>query len=178
MDDVWTAFLIGCAIGGIAGWTLRTLRYARRTSRKVDKMIERDDDGLAKGQTVMLGVVVLITAAAAVLSGVSAQQSNTANDRVERNGECTRDTLEQTIKALNERTAFSDEQADARRDVLVAQRDLVKLLTDSTAQSPELIDSARRYQDAVARQLRLDDRNDLRRAAYPYPTPAQIRGCD
>lgn len=178
--------VVGAGIGFAAGWSLRTMRYARRAAadarhirREVDDMTHHDDDtGRTTWQTIALGVVVLLAAVSTVLAGVAARESNQANDRVTQIATCTQDILERTILAINERTAFSDEQANARRSVLVTQRRLVSALLDPEAPDDKQVRLAREYRQAVSAQLRYDDRNDERRADYPYPTPEQIRECE
>lgn len=185
MPDTLVEIALGLAIGLPAGWILRGMRYARRAAhdahearRKVDEMIARDDDGRVTFQTIALAVVVALAFVATVVSGYAARQSADATDRTRSIASCSQHILEQTVLALNQRTAFSDEQADARRDVLATQAALVDAMLDRDASDALKTRLARAYQDAVKTQLRLDDRNDQRRAQYPYPTPSQIRGCD
>lgn len=172
-------FLIGAGIGAAASWSLQAMRYARRAVRKVDRMEEdmRDDRGRVDLQSFGIGIMVTLVAVAAILAGIASKRSDETSDRVEDLAQCNRSILERTVKALNERTAFSDESAEARHDLNQTQSDLVDALLDPAATDAEKVALARRYQTAVDHQLRLDRRNNAKREQYPYPSAAEIREC-
>lgn len=171
-------FGIGAALGAIASWSFQAMRYARRAARTVDKLEdEMRDDGQTDLKAIAIGVMVVAVCVAAVLAGFAADRSTDANNRVKSVASCTQRILQQTIGALNARTQLTDKQYDARNDVLITQRNLVDALLDPEAPPQTQVDLARRYREAVNRQLSVDRRTAETRVENPYPTVEEIREC-
>ena len=169
----------GFAAGCLAGRATREIHDIREAVSMDD-----DDDNTEAGRRrrrrlrfdPFAVLVIAVMCAGLVITGYAARQSAQATDKVDETTACTRGVLDQTVKALNERTQFSDASAAARTAVVVAQRQLVDVLLDRHATEADMVAAAREYRRTVGRQIALDRRNADKSDAFPYPSTEQIRG--
>lgn len=172
--------LIGAVLGAIAGWSFRSMTYARRVEQKVNRLEQRlhdDDNGFVDIQSLGVGAMVILVAIAAILTGFAAYQTDNTNDRLDRVVTCLLNANEQQVTALNQRTSFSDESAQAEEDLLAAYQSVFDAVTSPEQEPVQQLQALRQAQRATAARLRLIEKNADLRAQYPYPEARDVREC-
>ena len=127
----------------------------------------------------LTGVVVILVAIG--MAGVSILQNQRVSriaDRADDRAACTTDVLSDLLRAVNERTSYTEELATANIDQLQAFAALVEA---SLRRPPPDRQESRHivtdYRDALDAYLDLAAQAKAQRKEYPYPTVAAIRAC-
>lgn len=173
--------VVGFGIGAACGWALRSMLYAREAR----ETIRHEGDGMRDdGKTgyittrAVIGVVLVLMAVSVGLSAKANNGLNAANDDLAAAASCNQKILKQTVKALNERTVYSDRAAKANQRVRDALRDVV---TASVAKRPPSDAEARKIVLELGRALvdarALTKKAQHQRDQYGYPSTAQILNC-
>lgn len=184
MSDLeWSAFTIrlsflifGVLLGTLLGWQARTMKYARDAGRETHQMHDelhehdRDETGAFGWRDAALLIAVMATAAAAVVSGYSAAE-------VGRTADCTETILGQTVEALNQRSALTNESADQQQEVLHAQVQLLRITRQPGVTPAEQAAAFDRYFWAIRRTDKLAQLNRQKRESFPFPTQSDIKTC-
>lgn len=99
-------FGLGCVLGLVLGWTLKTMRYAKQArdaARTLTDIIieERGEDGWYRHRISLL-VVLFLTAGAAIATGI-------VNNNLRDSQQCTEKTFSRVIHILNDRTSLTSD---------------------------------------------------------------------
>ena len=192
MDTRLGALLVGCVIGFILGYIVRSLREIKAKVEKVDEHImntkPHGDDGFTTPgwlQNIALLVVVAITAWSAFASQHNSNTISSQSDSIQSQQDasdklvaCNQQYLAATIAALNARTTFSQEQSAANVSL---QKSLSNLVTLSLRTPPLGPEAARRvvvgFSDALKHFLDLSAKSADKVSENPYPTATGLLDC-
>lgn len=179
--------LLGMAVGFIAGYIVRSLRelredvhHVKEELHEVDgivkhKLGERNgDEGFMSNRYVAdiaMIVVMIIVVAAALLSQKASNDVHTSTG-------CTREFLEKTIVALNERTEFAGAQAKANIELQRAQQDFFELLLRKPPETEARRSAAAQdYLANLNKFIELNTKTADKVTKNPYPTSEQLQDC-
>lgn len=186
----WSDRLLWLAIGCAIGYIIRTLQDIKKEVHEVDTIVkhEKDDAGLVRFP-VILDVLLVVIAVLTVFSVVRVEQSYDKSDqaikdtqaqnaRIEAVAKCTLSFTSQTIRALNERTEFTQASANANSQVLREQAKFLRVVLiippvsddESRAALESYFDKLRRYNRVAALQKQQVAEN-------PYPTNEELARC-
>jgi len=179
--------LLGCAIGFVLGYIVRTLRDIKEELDEVDDIVKRDH-GIEQNERgtlhtptlagVMLIVVVMITAWAAFASQKANNEVKNTQDQLARVTQCNKDYLSKTISTINARTRYSQRQATANVQLQKSQARFIGLLLhdpppDETTSRAAFLEY---FNDL---QAFLNTSNDAANVVEqnPYPTTDELDAC-
>jgi hypothetical protein len=163
------------AIGAVAGWWARDVWKAAQEVHRMSR--RRNARGMISGRMVALGVAVLFTAAAAVITGVNSERTESAADRAQRTADCTENVLGETVEALNARTEFTARSARVQAEVLHAQVQLFEQAWAPQSTEAEEDTALRDYFEAIRSADQLLRETEQARDKHPFPTRADIAQC-
>ena len=176
--------ILGGIIGFIAGYLVRSLREikddvhdVKEELHEVDEIVKHKlsgDDGFMAHRYVadVLMVVVLVIVA------WSAFASQAATNTSKKNGDCTMQYLDRTIVALNERTTYTQEQAEANVELQKAQAEfLALLLRRPPYPEAKRTEAAQNYLQTLTDFATVSTKNVNAIAQNPYPTPEDFQSC-
>lgn len=176
--------LIGGAMGFVAGYIVRYLREIKEKVDKVGEIVERDnrdERGFVRfpiiADIALLAVVVLTVWAAFSSQRASNDVQNT-QDRITRITYCNQQFLSKTIKALNERTTYSRDQAAANVELQKAQAEFIRLILHKPPYTAERRERAlQEYFQALTSFVMLNAQTEIKADTYPYPTNEELADC-
>lgn len=181
---------IGGAIGFVLGYMVRSLRRIDARLEGVEKIKKPPNDaGFVRNPIILdivLLLVVLMTAWAAVSSQLNsnkladAQHTIATNQvRQDRLTSCTSTFLSETIVALNERTTYTQEQADANVQLQKAQAQFLGLLfrKQPPVTREESYAAAQKYFNALTSFIEVNAKSNNKVSSNPYPTNDEFRAC-
>ena len=184
---IW--LIAGGAIGYILGYLTRYFREMKEEIDEVDGIIKRhfgkredDKEGGFMRHPVVADIAVVL-ALALTLFGVfkTAEVNNDLKDVQYAQGKvtvCNQEFLSRTIRALNDRTAFTIEQAEANIDLQKSQTRFFALLLE---QPPRPEDARRKagqdYLNDLTTFLTVSGQNKHAVEANPYPTNEELKKC-
>jgi hypothetical protein len=170
-------WVLGCVIGFIVGYIVRSLR---EINAKVDEVKDHvakkdpDDDGVTRRDiinNIALFLVVLLTIWAAF---TSQQTSNSERATVS----CTEKFLAKTIIALNARTSFTLAQAKANAALQKAQLDFLgSYVQDPSSPPQQRRDALRTYVVKLTDFLTAVSKTSNAADQFPYPTDKEFSDC-
>lgn len=193
----WSERALWLAIGCAIGYIIRTLQDIKKEVHEVDTIVKRDKDesGLARFPVVLNILIVsvfLMTVWSVVRVEMSYNQSDQAvadiqtqqeeneaqSDRIEAVAKCTLSFTSQTIRALNERTEFTQAAANANTQVLREQARFLKIVLIIPPVSDEESRAAlEAYFDRLQRYNRVAELQKQQVAENPYPTNKELATC-
>jgi hypothetical protein len=192
MDTRILYLLIGCGIGFVLGYIVRSIREIKEKVEEVDLHVREHDehkppndpnDGgfvLPKfvGQVALL-LVVLLTAWSAFASQKATNDIKDTQAAQKRATSCTVTFLRTTISALNQRTTYTVAQANANVSL---QQSFEKIVDLSLRKTPKVTpDEARRaveeYSISLKAFLSLSQANSQKIVQNPYPTAHELQIC-
>jgi hypothetical protein len=145
------------------------MQYARQ-ARDVSNEIKQtlDENGWYK-HTISLGVVLLLTATAAISTGI-------VNSRLEKSQNCTERAFSATIAALNSRTDLSSDLSVANYNRTAAFQKLLRVIF-TTKNKEEIRASYKEYDEKLSVYLSLV--HDLRvdQQHNPFPKDVDYQTC-
>lgn len=184
-------------LGAVIGYIVRTVRDIKKEVGEVEEIVskEKNQSGfmrnpLAADIAVLLVVVMCVYASfstqitnnrleAAVVDIQQGERDAKENrERISRVTICSQEYLSRTIEALNQRTTYTQDQADANVALNRAQRDFLVILskipppTDADAKIAlsNYVDRLREYTAAY-------DKNKDKTDTYAYPTSEDLDKC-
>lgn len=180
--------LLGGVIGLFAGYLLRYLQELKEELDEVDGIVKRklsdrkdDDEGFINNQTVkdvMLLVVLIIVVGAAWQSLAVSKRVTATQDEVHGLTECSQEYLTKTVRALNERTEFTEEQARANVVLQKAQADFFSLIIRKPPESEAVqSDAAQDYLQALTKFINISSKSQDKAEQFPYPTDEELVYC-
>lgn len=172
--------LLGCAIGFVFGYIVRSLRDIKEELDEVDDIVkgrqyhQEDEEGSIKtflSKNIALLLVVILTAFAAFAS-------QRASNNVRDNAECTQEYLSETIKALNQRTKYTRTQARAN---VTLQKEQARFLNVLLGKPPptqrESQVAFENYVNSLQSFINLSDKAAEQARTNPYPTNTELIEC-
>ena len=202
MSDRIAWLIVGCAIGFVMGYIVRSLREIKEELDEVDECVKhcreehehevrkrgRNSRGAAMpgylGNIAVL-IAVLITVFAAFASQKASNDVEGAQDQLELTQEtikqvslCTQETLSNTVSALNERTTYTVAQAEANVDLQKAQsRFIAVLVTRPTPSDDTKAMALNGYFDSLTSFVALSSQTVNKIENNPYPTTEDLQNC-
>ena len=178
---VW--FLVGAALGFVLGYITRTLREIKEELDEVDTIVKhkRDETGITRHPLVMdaaLFFVVAITVWAAFASQKATNQYQETQEKVNLITYCNEEYLNKTIRALNERTTYAQDQATANVNLQRAQARFLSVLLEKPP-LPQLDreTALKRYFRSLSEFIVVNGKAEFKAERYPYPTNAELSNC-
>lgn len=196
----WGDRLVFLLIGAILGYIVRMLQDIKTEVHEVDQLVKkngpkRNEDGFARFP-IVLDVLIFVLAAMTVWSFTKGEQATddanqaleqvqaqnaqlkAQNARIEKVASCNLEFTAKTIKALNERTTFTTEQAASNVRVLEAQLEFLRVVLFI----PPVSDALRRealqqYTENVDRFVELAGKTKDKSEQYAYPTNDELLAC-
>lgn len=195
LNDRLTYLILGCLIGFVVGYVVRSLRDIKEELDEVDDMVKdidnkrkRDERGIVRtvlAMRVSLALVVILTAFAAFQSqqasnSTEAQQKQLkiAQAQLAQVTQCNKTVLRQALVALNERTTYSEAQVNANVDL---QTSFAELLTTLLHQPPypdkKRTHATDQYYQDLTNFVSVADKTKAKQRENPFPTDEQLNAC-
>jgi len=179
--------ILGCLIGFVLGYIVRTLRDIKEELDEVDEIVKQDhhienkERGSIHAPTMagaMLIVVVLITVWAAFASQKASNEVKATQDQLARVTSCNKDYLSKTISTINARTRYSQRQAISNVQLQKSQARFIGLLLhdpppdESTSRAAflEYFNDLQAFLNTSTDTANVVEQN-------PYPTSAELDAC-
>lgn len=178
---MWLAF--GAAIGFVLGYIVRSLREIKEELDEVDELVKRhsDERGSVNFEVLrnaLLFLVLVVTVWAAFASQQSSNEVEKNQKSIDKITSCNQEYLDKTIRALNERTEYSTQQARTNVDLQRSQSRFLSLLLLQPPATDERVQEALRvYFDTLNEFVEIASRSAVKTAAYAYPTPEELSSC-
>jgi hypothetical protein len=189
---IW--FTAGWWVGFFIGWLVKRQRDTTSTLKEirdtVNSILEdrRNEGGFVRNRYVLdvfLLVIVCITAYAAFRSEQTSDRLADTQEklaetqqRLENTTACNRVYLGETIDALNQRTTYTVQQAQANLELQKEQaRYLGTVLVLPQPSAAELRTSLQRYFSELGKFTRTNTRTIDEIESNPYPTPTEFSQC-
>jgi hypothetical protein len=191
LADRATMLVVGGIIGFVLGYIVARLRII---TDELDEMKEeldvavgseetqgRNERGLMKRPTlpgVALLVVVMLTAWAAFTSQRATQEAKETQEQVVELSGCNQEFLGKTILALNERTTYSAEAAEANVDLQKSQAAFFAVYLGpppSTAEDRRV--AATDYLRDLTKFISVSEKSRYKVETNPYPTNKEYAEC-
>jgi len=187
-DDRLLLFLFGCIIGFILGYIVRSLRAIKEELDEVDEIVKekfpnhtRNEDGIVRHPLVMdlaLLLVIVLTVWASFASQKASNDVQETQDQQTRSTLCVQQYLSKTISALNERTTYTQEQAEKNVELQKAQAKFLGLLLHKPPYSEKRrTEAVDRYVDTLTDFVEVSGKASDKVDANPYPTNEELRDC-
>lgn len=179
--------ILGCIIGFILGYIVRTLREIKEELDEVDEIVKNDrnisgsERGALHGPTAA-GVMLLIVVALSVWASFSSQKASndvqSTQDQLAQVTSCNKDYLSRTISVINARTRYAQRQAVANVELQKSQARFVALLlkepppdeATSVAAFHEYLNDLNTFINTSSDQANtVED--------HPYPTAEELEAC-
>ena len=177
MDELTVRILFlvfGLVFGLLLGWTSRAAYEARRVREAV--MPEDKNDGRPRRRLrVSRSDVVL-----AVLLLVSLATSATAvhvNTRVDRVSECSTRVTAKLLRAVNERTQYTEQAAEQNAALQQSQRRMLTVVLSGETDRAARVKALSDYAAALDAFEAVQSKATQQRLAFPYPTEEEINKC-
>lgn len=178
--------ILGCIIGFILGYIVRTLREIKEELDEVDEIVKNDrnisgERGAMHGPTAA-GVMLLVVVALSVWASFSSQKaSNDAEStqaQLRQVTSCNTDYLSKTISVINARTRYAQRQAVANVELQKSQARFVSLLlkqpppddATSLAAFHEYLNDLNTFINTSSDQANVVE-------VHPYPTADELEAC-
>lgn len=184
-DERLSWWLLGCAIGFVVGYIVRSLRDIKEELNEVDEIVKKkwssDEGGFMRmpilGDVALIFVICLtVWAAFASQKATNDVKANTETIKVMTI--CNQEFLDKTIQALNERTRYSAEHANANVRLQRAQAEYLNLyLQEPPTTSEEQREGLKRYFDALTDFVTVTAKFTTKVEQYPYPTNEELEDC-
>ncbi len=206
LDDRLAYFILGCVIGVIIGYIIRSLREIDMKVSEVDEIVKKShgEDGFVRLPSLVeikvwfkqhlrkisvSGVALFVVVALSVFASFQSQlNSNAVKDtqdklkvaqvRIDKITNCNQKFISKTILALNERTTYSTDQTKANIALQKGQLKLLVYLLTIPPPTPEQGDKA--FRDYVAKlnhYVELTAATSDKQLNNPYPTPEEFKAC-
>lgn len=193
MDTRISFLLLGCGVGFVMGYIVRSIRELKDKVDEVDKHVlnengnvnpteDSQDEGFVLprfvGQIALL-LVVLLTAWSAFASQKATNEVTKTQADQKRITTCNALFLRDTITALNQRTTYTIAQADANVVLQKSFADVINLLLRKTPPptSQDLRHVIGSLQTSLQSFLSLSVKNKSTLVQNPYPTTRELLNC-
>lgn len=174
MSPILTNFVflsLGMFIGFASGWSFKSMQYAREARNNSEEIRRHlDEQGWLRNR-VALSAVLLITAVAAIWTGI-------VNDHLQKSQSCSEKAVSALVSALEDRTNLTTEVSKADLN----QNHSFSILMGAVLSSPPLPKSEVRrifeeYYTKLNAYLELQEQQRQNQLANPLPKDANYREC-
>lgn len=180
LDEKIGWLLLGCALG----YTLRWMQTLKREVDEIDEIVtrrDRDDAGFVR-MPLVLDVMIVILFAATMWTVYAdykqGKEDQRQDDRIEVVGKCTLEFTAKTIRALNERTTYTQGVATSNVDVLESQLEFLQLvLLLPPVDADVRREALSKYVESVDDFVNLSDLAEGKTNLYKYPTNIELSKC-
>lgn len=184
-------FAIGSGLGFLAGYIVASLREIKE---EVDEMLDiekgstpdrpvtkRDERGFIRYPVLadaMLLVVLVLTVYAAFVSQAASNDVRATQESQDQVTECNKVFLTRTIDALNERTTYTQAQAQANVELQRAQTRLLAVLLEEPPPSDARSEVAfNEYFETLTNFVTVNSKYADKVETNPYPTTDEVEDC-
>ena len=189
-DDRLGFLLLGCFIGFILGYIVRSLRDIKEELDEVDdyvKNLKKDQKGYLRlnfGQIILL-LVLALTIYGVVVAQLSSNKTNHTADvaadtaaQLKTVVDCNKTILGVTLVALNERSQFSVDAAEKNISLQESQHSLISLLLGQPPPPPSVgVEATQKYNDDVGEYINVRKKSLQTLKSNPIPTVDQFTKC-
>jgi hypothetical protein len=184
---------VGCVIGFFLGRMKISLDDTREDVHRLmeDKQGREHDKDEAGGvsirsllSNIVLALVVLLVAFGAIKTNQASNRSDEAvaelrqsKQRGDAENQCVSATLFTMARALNERTTYSTEQANANIALQNAQLNFIQVLLSPSKTDSDARIALSRYYESLQKFRDLVGKSAAKASVYQYPTPDQFADC-
>lgn len=183
MNQRLTYLIIGCVIGFILGYIVRSIREIKDRVEEVDEHVlkAKKDDGFIQTRlatNIGLILVVAFTLWAAISSQLASNKVKDTQHEQDNLTACNQTYQLQTINALNARTANSQAQTDANVALQKAQATFLGIFfVNPPATADQRADAFQTYFDALNAFIVASAKTTANVSMNPYPTSADFINC-
>lgn len=185
-------------LGMILGYLVKVILDTRKEGREVRDILRKrkeDESGFMR-HPIIADIALVMVVAMCVFASFSTQSTNNklekaiqdiesneaqddkTQDRLARITVCTQSYLSQTIEALNQRTEYTKEQAEANVKLQLAQREFLELLIVAPPVSDEEASEAvENYVQKLTEFADLAGKQRTKVSSFPYPTETELKKC-
>ena len=180
--------LLGMAVGFVFGYIVARLRDINEGVEEIEHNVKelapkrvRDEGGFMRIPVVADAALLLVLAIVVWGAFASQKASNEVAETqvaLEKITECNKESLTDTISALNERTTYTGEQATSNVELQRAQYAFLAILLEDPPPSDARINaSLREYIDALASFVEVNTKATVKVKNNPYPTTEDFESC-
>lgn len=190
LDERLFYLIVGCIIGFIIGWFSRSIHNIEEKVIEVDQIVkkERDENGFMRKPIVSDIAIILVVVMTAFAAFSSQRSSNEVRDNqfaqaktaadLALTTSCTQAYLGKTIKALNERTTYSTEQAQKNVELQRSQVTLLSIfLKEPEASQAQAEAALKTYFDSLSQFVIVAGKTAEKAQLFPYPTDEEFKTC-
>lgn len=187
-------FILGCVLGFIVGYVIRSLREIRQKVEHVEEFVthEVDKDGDSKSKKQKTGVfdrskvlsniglliVVILTAASAFLSQKASNGVKSNQEYLSQITACNQHYITKTVSALNARTKNSLEQIEANKILQEKQAEFFALiLSEPKPSDAKARSKALEYSKALNEFVTSSNKTNNNIEENAYPTAKELSDC-
>lgn len=179
---------IGICIGFVMGWTHQARQYAREARDEAHNACEEvkrleammGEQGKIAWDNIILGVVITLTAGAAIMAGMNAQDLRESQRQAQVERECDAEVSAEFVSVLSERTTLTSDiaLADVRANqAFLKVINLVQLSENRPNRSERISAAVDEYENRLDKYLRLIGEARAERVEKPYPEPNDFEEC-
>lgn len=197
MDDRVAYLVLGCIIGFILGYFVRSLRDIRQTTHHTDEVVTkiRDESGFIKKVSAS-GIALFLVVALSFFASVQSQMNSNAVEKNQKQQKeiltafgknqtqqkrivtCTQSYLSKVLVAVNERTTYSKDQSLAVITLQKAQAEFITLaLQDPPLESSRVEKGLRTYLNSLNAYVEIVSKTANKQAQNAYPTDEALASC-
>lgn len=184
-DDRLEWLLVGCVIGFILGYIVRSLREIKEELDEVEKDMKtnraRDDRGFVRNAIVLdvcLVMVIALTVWASFSSQLASNGVKETQQRIARVSYCNQEFQKKTLTALNERTEYTQSQTEQNIALQKAQAAFVSvLLKKPPATEVKRVEALNTYFNALSSFVVVNERAKQKVKNNPFPTTDEFADC-
>lgn len=183
-DDRLYFLLIGMAIGFILGRFSTRLDKIKEELDEVDEIVKkklnRNEDGFIHPTVANIALifVVFLAAVSTFLAQKASNDSNDARNRLTNVVTCMETTLNGTVSALNERSAYTVDQAQGNVQLVQNQFDFLTFLAHKPPFSQaQQVQAYMSYVGNVHSFVEINTKAANKIKNNPYPRPTALQDC-
>lgn len=188
--------LLGVGIGYVLGRFHSYLREIKEELDEVDDIVKRHDESGFMRNPIMADIAVLLAIAICVWAAFSTNSTNNklennlkedqvqqaellkAQEAIERLSICNQTYLTQTVVALNERTEYAQNRADANVKVVKSESKFWRfLLVEPPPSDEEGRAALERYLVLIDEFVEASERAKNNVVLHPFPTDEDLKSC-
>lgn len=187
-DDRLQFLLLGMAIGFVLGYLVRLVREIKEELDEVDDIVKKELGNHDRGESgfmeirylkdIAILLVVGLTAWASFVSQKASNDSQDTQDRIETVTYCMLTSQSEALNALNERSTYTKEQANANIDLQTDFATFFNLLLHQPPfSSEEQRKAAEKYQTSLNNFVDVSKKTRSKVEDNPFPTVDDLRTC-
>lgn len=185
---IWLA--IGCFIGFVLGYIVRSLRDIKDKVDHMDEMVTEGDSSKweKKGEDgafsqafvtyICLALVVFLTAWAAFISQQASNEVKRTQEQLTHVTSCNRTYLTQALEVLNGRTVYTRAQAEANINLQTSFNTFLQVLAHKPPYSlAKRTQAFKSYATDLQHFVAISRKNTRQQTANPIPKPGNLTRC-